>query len=309
MLPCLIVVGNANGAIALLRILKTLCPGAALLSGLRRCDLSNLRGQCWTLLVSEPNLDKRTASILGDLTDRSFRVVDSNGLMMYSRSTAIYVGENSSKYHIANSIEIHIPTSIEGSPLSPAWLYKMASRLPVHLSQYRDGHMAAISSMTWVPQGLSPEEQVLATALGRSVVDSPVLLRKLYSLVKADDHSRFSEMAITDEAVVVQAVLLLSSDGREKAYVKEIAAAVNGLRKARGETASLSPEKVGHRLKNLGLAARRLDKDGNGLTFNTVTVAKIEQLATVYVVEDAPAGGENLLKSQTTETKQDGEVM
>jgi hypothetical protein len=63
----------------------------------------------------------------------------------------------------------------------------------------------------------------------------------------------------------------------------------------------LSPEKVGHRLKKLGLQTRPLSQSGNGLTFDKPTVALIQQLTAIYVVEDAPSGTDNLNGSQTPE--------
>jgi hypothetical protein len=48
---------------------------------------------------------------------------------------------------------------------------------------------------------------------------------------------------------------------------------------------------------------------GNGLTFDKVTVALIQQLAAVYVEEDLLAETENLHGSQTTENKYVVEVM
>jgi hypothetical protein len=83
-------------------------------------------------------------------------------------------------------------------------------------------------------------------------------------------------------------------------YVREIAAEVNRLLKVRGETARLSPEKVGHILKKLGLCTRRLSQSGNGLVFDHVTVARIHELAAMYIMEDMPAKTEPSDESQAT---------
>ena len=92
-------------------------------------------------------------------------------------------------------------------------------------------------------------------------------------------------MSNTTEAVILEATLALSRDGREHAYAREIAAAANRLLEARGETARLSPEKVGTGLKGLGLRTRRLSQTGNGLMFDKATVAQIRELSAVYGVE------------------------
>jgi hypothetical protein len=107
-------------------------------------------------------------------------------------------------------------------------------------------------------------------------------------------------MSNSIEAIVLEATRTLSRDGREQAYAKEIAAEANRLMEARGETARLNPEKVGHRLKKLGLRTRSLSKIGNGLTFDKATLARIHQLAAMYMMEDRTAETENLHGSHTS---------
>ena len=63
----------------------------------------------------------------------------------------------------------------------------------------------------------------------------------------------------------------------------------------------LSPETVGRQLKKLDLRTRRLSQTGNGLTFDKATLARIQQLAAIYMMEDTPADSENLHGSQTRE--------
>ena len=58
----------------MLNVLNDLCDSPILLAGFRRGDLKDLRG-C-TLLISEPNLDNRTAALLGNLTNRNFLLVE-----------------------------------------------------------------------------------------------------------------------------------------------------------------------------------------------------------------------------------------
>lgn len=71
----------------------------------------------------------------------------------------------------------------------------------------------------------------------------------------------------------------------------------------------LSPEKVGHRLRKLGLPSRRLSQAGNGLILDKATIAVIHQLAAVYLEEDFLANNENLPNPQSTENKQLEEAM
>ena len=308
-LPCLVFTSSAHYAGSVLHLLDKFCRKPALLSGFQRSHLGVLRWGCQTNLVSEPNLNKRTADLLSNLTDSNFLVVESSRLACYSKSTAIYAGENPETHKIQNSIPIHIaPTNAEPTA-SPQWLHKMIERVPVHLDQYRKKNLHYVQHWTWVPSGLSSETATIATQLGRCIVDAPELRQKLVALLKTHDKQRLSEMSNTTEAIVLEATRTLSRDGREHAYAREIAAEVNHLLEARGETARLSPAKVGHRLKKLGLRTHSLSQSGKGLTFDKATLARIQQLAAVYVMEDTPAEIENLHHSQITENKKVEEVV
>ena len=300
-LPCLVITGPAHEAVGVLHVLSNFCRKAAMLAGFRRSHLGVLRWGCLTNLVSEPYLDKRTAGLLSNLTDPNFLVVEGGSLTCYSKSTAIYAGENPEPHKIQNSIHIHITPANAEPSATPECLEKMIERLPVHLDQYRAKNLRHIHRAKWVPSGLSSETAAIATALGRCIVDAPELLQKMVALLKAQDQQHLSELSNSSEAIVLEATRTLSRDGREHAYAKEIAAEANRLLEARGETVRLSPEMAGHQLKGLSLRTQRLSQTGNGLTFDKATLARIEKLTAVYMMEDAPAETENLHGAQTTE--------
>jgi hypothetical protein len=298
-LPCLIITGAAHDAWALLHVLCDLCARAMLLADFRRSHLNVLRG-FHTRLIWAPNLDRRTADLLSSLTDRGFSVVGGGSLGRCSASTAIYAGENPGRHNIQNSINIHLTATNQAPPAPPQGLQKMIECVRVHLEQYRKTNLDNVKAKTWVPVGLSSETTTIATALGRGIVDAPELRHKLVALLKTLDQQHGSEMSNTMEAIVVEGIQSLNHGGLERAYVREIAAEANRLLKVRGETARLSPEKVGHLMKRLGLCTRRLSQSGNGLTFDNATVTGIQQLAAMYIMEDMPAKTEPSDESQAT---------
>jgi hypothetical protein len=110
-------------------------------------------------------------------------------------------------------------------------------------------------------------------------------------------------------AFVVEAVLALSKRSAEQLYAREIAVEVNRLVEARGERSKLSPEKVGHRLRRLGLPTRRLSHAGNGLVMDNETMTRLQTLSRMNVGENLIAETENLYYSQATEKKEVEEVM
>ena len=167
----------------------------------------------------------------------------------------------------------------------------MTDRLPIHLEQYRNMNLSHVLHRTWLlhGRGLSSETAAIATALGDCIVNAPELRQKLLALLRTRDQQRLSEMSNTREAVVLEALLALIRDGWKQAFAHEIATTANSLFEARGETARLSPENVGHVLKGLGLPTLQLSKKGNGLLFDKATVARIRELAAQCGVEDTPA--------------------
>jgi hypothetical protein len=254
-------------------------------------------------LVSVPNLDRRTAALFGNLTYPDSVVVEDGSFTCSSRSMAIYAGEDPVTHKILNSINIHLTPKHADRPRRPEWLQKHIKHVPGHLRQYRDKNIGHVSRCEFVPSGLSSGTWAIAETLGSSIVGAPELQKKVVALLKTPDQRRHFERSDTIEAVVVEAIRNLSRDRRKHAYVREIAAEVNRLLEARGETVRLSPEKVGHRLKKLDLRTHPLSQTGKGLTFDKATIAVIQQLASACGVEDMPEETENLHDSQAPENK------
>jgi hypothetical protein len=307
--PCLVITGAALDAEVVLGLLGKFCPRAALLAGFKRGDLGVLRWACKTNLVWEPNLDKRTAALLSSLTVRDCLVVEGGSLTSCSKSTAIYAGEIPAIHKIRHSICVHITATNAALPAAPQHLQKTIERIPVHLEQYREKNLDYISHWQFVPSGLPSETAAIAKVIGSCIVDAPALRQKLVALLKTQDRQQLSQRSGATEAVVVEAVLLLSRQDRGHAFASEIGDEANRLRELRGERQKLSPETVGRQLSKLGLRTHRLTSAGNGLTFDKATIALIQQLAAVHVEDDLLAEAENLHGSQVTENKNVVEVM
>ena len=96
------------------------------------------------------------------------------------------------------------------------------------------------------------------------------------------------------EALVASAALEVCHQGKDQVFVKEIAAVVNRLYELRGETLRVSPEKVGHRLKSIGLFTRTLSQAGKGLVMDAATKMRIHEVAIKYGMEVSRTMAENL---------------
>jgi hypothetical protein len=307
-LPCLVITGPAHEATELLRVLHDLCCRSLLLAGFRRGDLKDV--SCRTLLISEPNLNNQTASLLGNLTNQGFMIVEQRSYLHCHSAKAIYIGQDPTIRRIQHAIYIDVTPALNAAKgIPPEWVRRNIEHLPGHLAKYRESNLAQVRRQEFNPTGVSPETSAVAKALGSCLVDSPDLQAALVSILAPRDQQRISERLDTAEALVIEAALALSRGGAEQLYAREIAVEVNRLLEARGERSKLSPEKVGHRLRKLGLPTRRLSQAGNGLVMDKGTVTRLQTLSAMYVGEDRLANTENLHCSQTTEMRGVGEVM
>jgi len=307
--PCLIITGPAHEAMVLLRMLKNLCRGAGLVAEFRRADLKDLNFNYHTVLISAPNLDNRAAALLGNMTNRGFIIVDQRSYLLCGVSRAIYIGEDSSIKKIQHSIHINITRTAAEPPTSTEWLQDYISALPAHLEHYREKNVEQVRRSAFAPSGVASGTAAVAKALGCCIIGAPELQKKLVTHLKAWDQHDRSHQSGTIEALVVEAALALSRQGRKHAFTSEIADEANRLAELRGESPKLKPETVGRRLGKLGLRTRRLTLAGNGLTFDITTLDQIQKLTAMYVEEDLLPGNENLHSSQPTENKQVEEVM
>jgi hypothetical protein len=284
-LPCLVITGPAHEATELLRVLHELCSGSLLLAGFRRGDLQEVgRG---TLLISEPNLNNQTAALVGNLTNRGFMIVAQRYYFNCHSSKAIYIGDDPMIKRIQHAIYIDVTPPLNAAKgISPEWVHQNIKHLSGHLAKYRESNLTQVGRLEFAPTGVLPETGAVAKALGSCIVDSPDLQAALVSILALGDRRQISEQRDTAEALVVEAVLALSRGGAEQLYAREIAVEVNRLVEARGERSKISPEKVGHRLKKLGLPTRRLSQAGNGLVMDNETLTLLQMLSDMYVGED-----------------------
>jgi hypothetical protein len=307
-LPCLVITGPAHGATELLRVLHDLCCASVLLAGFRRGDLKDV--SCRTLLIAETNMTSRTAALLGSLTNRGVIIVEQGSYLHCHSSKAIYIGDDPPIKRIQNAIYIDVtPALYAAKGIPQECVYGNIEYLRGHLAKYRENNLAQVGRLEFIPTGVSPETGAIAKALGSCIVDSPDLRAALISILAPRDRQQISERLDTAEALVVEAVLALSRGGAEQLYAREIAVEVDRLVEARGERSKLSPEKVGHRLRKLGLPTRRLSQAGNGLVLGKETLTRLLTLSAMYVGEDQLAAAEHLHYPQVNENTEFDEVM
>jgi hypothetical protein len=292
--PCLVITGPTHEAMVFLGVLNDLCWAPTLLAGFRRSDLKELTGYR-TLLISEPNLDNRTAALLGNLTNRHFLLIEDSSYLSCAGSRAIYIGEDITIKRIQHSLYVDVTSPPHADPpILNQSRQETIDSLRNRLLKYRTRNLDKVHSLGFDPRGLSPEAHAIANALGSCVVDAPQLQSELVTFLKPQNQQQVADRSSSVEALVANAALTLCHQGKGEIYVKEIAAEVNRLLVARGETMQLTPERVGHLLKKVGLFTRRLSQAGNGLTLDQATRGRVHEVARAYLGEDSISYTENL---------------
>jgi hypothetical protein len=122
-------------AMVLLGILRDLCRVTGLVAEFKRGDIKDLNFSFETVLISAPNLNNRTAALLGNMTNRDFMIVDQRSYIYWAGSRAIYIGEEPAIKQIQHSIQINLaPTNAE-PPNPPEWLQGGLLALPQHYAR------------------------------------------------------------------------------------------------------------------------------------------------------------------------------
>jgi hypothetical protein len=298
-IPSLVIAGLPHHGMQILRVLDSLCGSPVLMPGFSAKAIE-AHGRSFTLLISEPNLNCRMAADLGSMTCAGFQS---------SHSIAVYVGERSPVGLIPYSVCVAIAPNTR--VLAPARnAVSEADVLRQHFSRYRKTHKAEVSRRMYQPAGLSPEVAEIARSLGSCIVNDPDLQAKMLMLLTGEDEKQRSHRSDSEEALILEALRNLSRKANPGYLLaRDISREANRLLDFRGEKLRLTPEKVGHRLRKVGLPTRRLTKDGNGLVLSGATLARIEEMATMYVVEDLLPAMEARISPQAMESKALVEVM
>lgn len=288
--PGLAITGRAYEGDIVLRTLKAFCYHPALVAGITSATLNDFY---WdrkpTLLISDPNLSKRMAVLLGSSTSRgylTFRKVAGRPTSPfdYFSSKAVFLGEDAQMVSVLQHF-LHINASaapgvepLRVSPLSD----RATQDFQNQLLSYRIKSLPHAYTSDFYAAGLSSGVTAIANALGRCIVDAPDLQAELVTLLTPYSQQQIAERVDDLGTLAVGAALSLCHQGKAQVLVGEIAAEVNRVLKGRGERLQFSPEKVGHRLKKAGLLSQRMGAAGNGFLMDNATQVLLHQVAEAY---------------------------
>jgi hypothetical protein len=227
-------------------------------------------------------------STLPTASNRDFALVEQGSYLHGANSKAVYICDDQAIKRIQHSIYMNATVSARtDGPVPGQPARETMDAIRNHILDYRTTNLDKVRLLEFNPSGLSPEATAIANALGSCIVQSPQLQTHLVALLRPQAQQQIADRSDGDEALVVGAALALCQQDKAEVFVKEIAVEVNRQLLARGEPRKLSPEKVGHKLKKVGLFTRRLSQAGDGLTLDAATRVRLHEVAEAYRGEDS----------------------
>jgi hypothetical protein len=278
--PCLVITGPPWEADLLLLLLSYVCRFPLLLAAIGPGAFGSLPMEFTpTLLLREPELNKRMASLLRASTRRSYLTVGSGGVRDLYCAKAVYVGEHGELEMLGpHTIHLEVTPNSESAHRSsrlPSWQQVLA--LQDRLFNYRMACSARVVNSDF-DVAFAPDIRAVAQVLGACILDDPKLRAELVPLL-APHHEQRLRRRSDLESIVLNALLLHCHEEKGRIFVREITQTVNQIYKDRGERLEVSAEEVGHKLKSLGLFTRRLGSGGRGLELDQPTQALVHERA------------------------------
>jgi hypothetical protein len=273
------------GSRVLLLLLSCVCRLPFLLAAVGPAAFASLPMEFTpTLLIREPELNKRMADLLRASAQRNCVTVGPRGVRDLYCAKAVFVRAYGD-VALLGPYTVHI----ELAP-KPDLVFR-GERLPSReeiqklqnsLFTYRIFNNTEVVKSDF-DAALSPNTRAVARVLGACIVGERALQAELLPLLTNQDEKLIKHTADL-EGTVLEALLLHCHQQQSKSLVREITKTVNQIYEERGERLKATVEEVGHKLKSLGLLTRRLGSAGRGLKFNEETQLLVHERAYAHQV-------------------------
>ena len=313
--PSLEVTGPSAGVDVLFKALMTVCRRPVMLadvspSSLRAFPISELLP---TLLIRQPQLTKRMASILDASAQPGYLVSHGKEYCRLYCPKCIYVDEvRKSDALLKTSLSVHVESNSWQSQSLLA-NRETAQDFQNRLFSYRLFSHDKVARSNFRVSGFRPETCAIAEVLGAAIVDNTELQARVIALMGERDKQSRVDRSSGIHGMVVRAVLLHCHESDQpKLFVREIAETVNQIYRQEGESSKVSSETVGHVLKSLGVYSQRLGSAGRGFLLQKALHVQAHRLGAAYdVLPEVPACGycNALQKTETEKLVQDEAVV
>lgn len=283
--PTLAITGGEYEADLLLRALACVCRYPILLGGIDPLTARMLPTDIMvpTLLLYEPQLTARMASLLATSKSPGYFVPVRGGLQDLYCPKAIYLGEHQGKYVLgASSMSVNLLPATDTAVVKQRFSRReFTLDFQNKLLRYRINNYYMVRDSEFaLPTEFMPSTAALAHVLAAAIVGDDDLKQAVVPLLSSVDDQLCEARRASLESVLLEAVLSFCHEQqRQSVLAREIAEKVNGIYENMGEPLQVNEEKVGHALKRLGLFTRRLSNKGRGLELAKDIQLQVHELA------------------------------
>ena len=259
-----------------LRVLNLMSRRPLRLVGLKRSNLARVPMFLQpTLLLDEP--DPKLQSILNASAERGAYIPQPQGVVEFFGPKIIV----SSKLPLdSDALRIAlIPITGQVPFLDKETEEKIAEEFQARFLAYFLRNAGKVSTPAFDVKKLSSPMLDLALTFGSAIIGDEELQRTILPLLNVQDEEIRADRALSDDAVLLEALIFFNHVGSIKVRVGLAAKKACSIFKGRGSDKKMSPESAGWAIKRLGIPSGRLDRAGNGVELTEKTCRLIHRLA------------------------------
>ena len=231
-----------------------------------------------TFLISDPCPSRSMMEFLTATQHSSFAVTGRDGSIFTRTFSAILLDPGLTRYGPPSSfLRIDATPQVRPKGFDSDDRKRIADQSRSQLLRYRLHSWERVRHAAFDPVELEGNARTTASVLGSCFPDDPALRTRVVELVRSQAEACKLDSASGEVAVVLDALLVLSHEGKTEVYVGEVAKIANGILDIRGDGYHLDPRRVGAVLKRFGLNRTR-DRKGYRSTLTAAIKRRIHEL-------------------------------
>jgi len=277
-----------------LQLLGLLCRHALPLTSLRRCDLHRVPMQLQpTLLLDEPDLRPEMQELLQSSAHRTTGIISGRGVVELYGPKIICSHKLPRGTALATeALRIAlIPVAGQQPPLDKRAETEIAEEFQSRFLGYMLRNSSGVQTPSFAVSQFSPPLRDLAIGFGSAIVGDSELQQKILPLLSVQDEEIRADRASAADSILLEASLSFThKSGKTNVRMDELAKEMSAIYTGRGIDQEPSAESVGWAVKRLGIPSGRINRSGNGLTFNVPTCRLIHTLALSHGVRAMQGG-------------------
>ncbi len=237
-----------------------------------------------TFLISDPKPSKNLVALLNATQHHGFALPRAGQTVSRPFSAVILdCDDGLSGVAPSSFCRIDATPRTRAELLSDEALGNIEDKFQSQLLSYRLCHWAQVARATFDACDLAGSTRAVASVIGSCFPRNRTLQVRVQELLKPQDEDRRFDSACGATAVVLDALLVLCHEGKEKVHVGDVAQTANVILDAREDGYQLEPRRVGEILRPFRLGHSR-DSKGYKFLLSAANQRRIHELGRAHDV-------------------------